>query len=241
MEKSLSLIMLVVLFTGNMAWAERAGKWYEKGISAMEVGFYNVAIECFEKAIAIDPNDSRSHLKMGIVYSKKGKKKEAISYFKKTIAINPELAKAHYHLGVIYAEEGKLKGAISELRKVVAINPDDREAHQKLGVAYDKKGMFNEAISEYKKTLSMNSNMPIINYNLGVVYYKKGLNALSADYLHKSGLLFLRRGDRDSAIKAYEALKKTKSKEFEKSLFEKLYPELKKGSGDFITTPPERR
>jgi len=35
-------------------------------------------------------------------------------------------------------------------------------------------------------------------------------------------------GGRDYAMKSYVGLKRTKSKELEKDLFEKLYPELKK-------------
>lgn len=219
--------MLIVLFVVSVAWAETAKEWSAKGVSAMEIGYYNVAIKCFEKAITMDPNDSESHFNIGLSYSKEGKTQKAISYYKKAISLGPDFAKAHYHLGAIYAEERKLKKAISEFKKAIAIKPDYREAHQSLGVAYDERGILDEAISEYKKTLTMNPNIPIINYNLGVVYYKKDLNALAADYLYKAGLLYLKQSKRDGALKAYEKLKQTTSKGLDRALFEKLYPELK--------------
>ena len=37
----------------------------------------------------------------------------------------------------------------------------------------------------------------------------------------------LKQGDRESALKSYEVLKKANSKELERALFDKLYPELK--------------
>lgn len=233
MRKSVLLIVLIMLFAAGMPGAETAGKkWREKGFSAMEIRYYNVAIACFEKAVALDPTDAESHFNMGICYNKEGKTKEATSCYKKAVAIDPEFAKAHYRLGAIYAEEGKLKKAISEFKKAIAVKPDYREAHCDLGVVYDEKGMLDEAISEYKKTLAMKYDIPMVNYNLGIVYYKKGLDALSADCLYKSGLLFLGEGDRDNALKAYEALKKTKSKELEKTLFERLHPDLRNKQGE---------
>ena len=159
MKKSISTILLILTFAAGMAWAETAKEWCEKGTIAMEIGYYNVAIKFFEKALAINPNDSESCFNMGLVYSKKGKPKEAISYYKKAIAIDPGHASAHF--------------------------------------------------------------------NIRCICNKKGDNSVAAHHFYKAGSLYLKQGDKEGALKAYEGLKATKSKELEQALFERLYPELK--------------
>ena len=54
----------------------------------------------------------------------------------------------------------------------------------------------------------------------------------SADGHYNRGNALAKSGDLEGALKAYEGLKRTKSKELEKDLFEKLYPELKQKRGN---------
>jgi len=51
-------------------------------------------------------------------------------------------------------------------------------------------------------------------------------------HLYKAGLLFLEEGERDNALKVYELLKQTKSKEQKQDLFEKLYPKGEQKEGE---------
>jgi tetratricopeptide (TPR) repeat protein len=152
---------------------------------------------------------------------------EAISMYKKAIAINPDLAEPHANLGAVYAKKGMLDEAIAEYKKAIAINPDLAEPHVDLGIAYGKKGMLDESIAESKKVIAINPNDADAHHNLGVAYWEKGNLSLSADYFYKAGLLYLKQGNREKALRSYEDLKLTNSKELEQALFEKLYPELK--------------
>ena len=51
MKKSISFIILILVFALATTWAETVKEWCEKGVSAMEIEYYNVAIKCFEKAL----------------------------------------------------------------------------------------------------------------------------------------------------------------------------------------------
>jgi len=269
MKKSLSLIVLILLFVANMAWAERAREWFMEGVKAHSAMNYDKAIECFKEAIAINPNEAGTHCVLGVVYQKKGMLDDAIFELKKAIAINPEHDWAHGFLALVYADKGMYDEAISELEESIAINlifheileslsitvnpvfhkllghvylkkemfdkaieefkkaiesyPNDVEIHTNLGAAYSNKGMLDEAISEYRKVLAIDPNYAEAHFNLG-----DALNSLSADHFFKAGLLYLEKGDREAALKAYENLKLTNSKEQERALFEKLNPDLKK-------------
>jgi tetratricopeptide (TPR) repeat protein len=53
------------------------------------LGKHSQAIEYFEKALAIDPNDKRTLSDIGVVYSIQGNYIQAIEYFDKALAIDP--------------------------------------------------------------------------------------------------------------------------------------------------------
>jgi tetratricopeptide (TPR) repeat protein len=86
---------------------------------------------------------------------------------------------------------------------------------------------YDEAIIEYKKAIKTNPNDADAHLNLGHVYCEKKMEYAGAYYLYKAGLLFLKQGNRELALKAYEGLKLTKSKKLEEALFKQLYPEVK--------------
>jgi tetratricopeptide (TPR) repeat protein len=225
-QSKLFIILAIIVFVAGITWAKTAEEWFKKGVSAMEVGYHNVAIKCFDKAIALDPNDLKSHLNIGLIYSKKGDTKKAISYYKKAIAINPDFAEAHYNLGAIYAEKRKWGKAISEFKETINIKSNYWEAHRELGSVYNKKKMYHEAITELRKAIDLEPNDAKIHSQLGIAYSSKGIDFKAADHFYKASLLFLKQDDRKDALKAYERLKLTKSKELEQALFEKLYPKL---------------
>lgn len=87
---------------------------------------------------------------------------------------------------------------------------------------YADKGKLVKAISEFKRCISINPNLAKAHLQLGIVYLTKGHNLEAADHFCKTGLLFLKEGDQGSALKAYENLKQTESKELEQHLWEKL-------------------
>jgi superkiller protein 3 len=151
----------------------------------------------------------------------------AIRFFKKAIEIDPNYLESYINIGLLYSKEGNTKKAISYYEKAIAIDPDFTKAHYNLGVIYAKKGKLDKAISEFKRCISIDPDYAEVYSQLGTVYLSKGLDSEAADHFYKAGLLFLKQGDKESALKAYEGLKQTKSKELELSLSKKLNPKTK--------------
>ena len=124
-------------------------------------------------------------------------------------------------------KKGMIDKAIAEYKKVISISPNFIFAHYNLGVAYHKKGMTDEAIGAYKKAIGIGPNYASAHLNLGMEYYIKKLGYVGADHLYKAGLIYLKQGDREGALKAYEVLKIIKAEELQKALFKQLYPDIK--------------
>jgi tetratricopeptide (TPR) repeat protein len=243
MKKLIIPLVVILIFMANIALAETAEEWIFKGDEALIDGKGDEAIKCYKKAISINPDDAMAHYKLGVVYHKKGMIDEAIVEFKKAISINPDNADAHLNLGLAYDGKGMTDEAIAEFKKAIKKFTSDYPkkgkineitykfnyamAHNNLGVLYSKKGMIDEAISTYKKVIEINPDNAMAHYRLGAAYCVKKKVSLGGDYFYRAGLIFLKKGKKKWALKAYEALKLTKSEELQKKLFKKLYPDIK--------------
>ena len=109
----------------------------------------------------------------------------------------------------------------------MGLQPSSAKVHYNIGIFCRKLGRYEEAISQYKKALSIDPDYAGAHYNLGLTYGGKGFFSLAADHLYKAGLLLLTQGDGGGALKAFEDLKRTKSKELEETFFYKLRSELR--------------
>jgi tetratricopeptide (TPR) repeat protein len=150
---------------------------------------------------------------------------EAIEYYKKAIAINPGYADAHANLGVTYMNKGRLDEAIVTLEKALTLDAQNAGAQYNLGLLFDKKGKIDEAISAYEKSIAINPRFARAYQNLGIAYFDKDLKSMAAECFYKAALLFNEQGETGSALKSYDALTLTESKELEQALSEKLFPE----------------
>jgi tetratricopeptide (TPR) repeat protein len=150
---------------------------------------------------------------------------EAIDYYKKAIGINPDFAAAHANLGVTYMNKGNLNEALVTLQKALVLDAENAGAHYNLGLVYDKMGRTDEAIGAYEKSIAINPSFGSAYQNLGIAYFDKGLTSMAAECFYKAALLFDKQGKTGSALKAYDALTLTESKELEQALSEKLFPE----------------
>jgi len=220
MKKSISLIVIVLVFVTSMAWAEIVKDKSDMGKDG------GVKLKT-EKIIQTDQKEEEEWFNKGVKAFNTKNYEEAIKCFKKAITINPNNERIHYNLGITYYEKGMLDEAIAEYKKGIAIKPNHIDAHYNLGVTYNEKEMFDEAIVEFNKIIAINPDSAAAHHNLGYAYLKKGLNSMAADHLYRAGLLHLEQGNGKWALQAYEDLKLTNSKELEQKLYEKLHPDHK--------------
>ena len=121
--------------------------------------------------------------------------------------------------------KGRLNEALVALKKALALDPQNAGAHYNLGLVYDKMGKTDEAIGAYEKSIAINPGFASAYQNLGIAYFDKNLKSMAAECFYKAALLFDKQGETGSALKAYDALTLTESKELEQALSEKLFPE----------------
>ena len=111
MKTKAVLIVMVALigfcFFAPIVSAETAEEWEVKGIDFLEWGEYEKAIECFDKAIELDPNDADAYNNRGVAYYNLEEYERAIEDYDKAIALDPNYAKAYENRRIAYARLGQ--------------------------------------------------------------------------------------------------------------------------------------
>ncbi len=98
--------------------------------SYREAKEYNKALETYQKAIALQPNDANLHNNLGSLYAEMGKTDEAQAEFQKAAELNPAGAgKMYYNLGVVMYNKGKMDESEAALKKSIEIDPSFPDAY----------------------------------------------------------------------------------------------------------------
>ena len=83
------------------------------------------AIEDFNKAIDLNPEDAGAYNNRGLAYGKTGNFHAAIQDFNTAIDLNPEDALFHSGRGVAYFWTGNFHAAIEDYSRAIDLNPED--------------------------------------------------------------------------------------------------------------------
>ena len=117
---------------------------------------YEEAIEYFDKALMINPDDALALYNKGAALYYLGNYEEAIEYFDKSLMINPDYLYALNNKGAALYYLGNYEEAIEYYDKALSINPSDATVLYNKGDSLDALGNYEEAIEYYDKALSIN-------------------------------------------------------------------------------------
>jgi len=135
---------------------------------------YKESIDCFKKALHIDPDNSEALYHLGDNYYNLGDYSGAEKAFKKAIAISPEFAKPYSGLGLVYYNQKLFDQAHTCFTKAVELDNTLVETHYNLGLIAYIRGDYQEAENAFKKTIHIKSDHDRAINNLGLLYRKKG-------------------------------------------------------------------
>ncbi|MEG3849228.1 tetratricopeptide repeat protein [Microcoleus sp. herbarium19] len=132
------------------------------------------AIECYERAIAIDLNYAAAHSNLGVVKQHSGLLVEAVAHYRKALEIDPNLAETASNLGSALAEAGETAEAIAQYERALALNPNCAEALVNLGLLREEQGNAAEAVRCYEQAIQVNPNCAAAYLNLGIALEEQG-------------------------------------------------------------------
>jgi tetratricopeptide (TPR) repeat protein len=113
----LPLALLILLLAPGLCSAQNVQSYIDQGITNSQAGHYDQALQAFDQALKLKPNDPALITYKGIVYYAKGNNAKALQLFDEAIRLNPNFARAYYQKGMVYQAQEKYKQAVPELVK----------------------------------------------------------------------------------------------------------------------------
>lgn len=148
-----------------------AGSYTSLGELTANSGRHDKAIELYEKAITIDPDNVTTYINLGNSYLITGNKEGAKKCYLEVIRREPLSVMGHFNLGNTYIALGDIDNAKAEYEEVISIDPQYVNALNNLGNIYKMKGESDKAIEYYEQTISLNPDDAKGYFNLGTIYY----------------------------------------------------------------------
>src|SRR5579862_5330715 len=125
------------------------------GLICHQLGRYDEAIRCFERAASIDSANPDFHNNWGVACAAAGRLVEAIAHFRQALRCKPDHADAHNNLGAAFVDQGSFAEAISHYRHVLQLSPDRAKTHNNLANALVEEGQLQEAEEHYREAVRL--------------------------------------------------------------------------------------
>ena len=146
---------------------------FQRAWELAEQGRYKAAIEEWQAALAMNPDDAKAHNNIGFALAREGRLPEAMAHWKKALEINDEYAEVHKNLGMALLASGAPAEAIPHLRKAVELGPPDADTAYNLGLALLQAGRADEAIAQFQAVLQLAPGDAQAHNDLGVALLEK--------------------------------------------------------------------
>jgi len=114
----------------------RADWWFLQGYALARQGQHAAAIESYQQAIRISPEDEASWLALGASQSTLGQTERAIQTYRQVLRYRPESAQTYLALADTYQAQGRLDLAITNYRECVRYDPDLAQCWYGLTASY---------------------------------------------------------------------------------------------------------
>jgi hypothetical protein len=182
------LILYILLSAILPVKAESSVEYYNMGNEAYSRGDYFQAIECYKKAVSMDPSFADAYYNMGnACYMLKDLSMSDESYKNAINADNKHIS-SFYNLGLNYQEEGLFEESLKQFSHILNIDPSRGEVHYDEGVSYYNINNYEKALEAFHKYLEFN--------NSGDKYAEKAV-----DYIKEIELSFGKNKINNSKIK----------------------------------------
>lgn len=148
---------------------------------------FEQAIEWFEQAIELEPNNAAYHYKLSITYARSNKLNQALKHAEVACHLNDKDKEYRFHLQHLQAKEliykaekyfasteNDLRIAVSLLQQAVILDPLATEAFLLTGLAYAELAEYREAILALKEVIKLDPQHDIAEKLL--VEYQDELN-----------------------------------------------------------------
>lgn len=147
----------------------RQDLWVRYAEVCEKLNRYAEAAACYEKALAIEANNSNWLYRLGHLYERLQENDLAETCYKKSIQLSKDATVNRFGVGALHQARGLWKEAAQRYSQQLEETLTDAELYYRLGMAYDRCFDWEAAITHYKLAIGLDSTHNYWYYRLGFV------------------------------------------------------------------------
>lgn len=142
-----------------------ASAWRAEGDACAARGELDAALECFDKARALAPDDALVHQRLGATLAALNRFPEAVERYREAIALDPLDTDSHHGLGWTLEQMHRLEQAVDAYREAARVNPKADGSLNNMGNCLQALGRFDEAHAAYRLAIEAAPRVPLYYRN----------------------------------------------------------------------------
>jgi tetratricopeptide (TPR) repeat protein len=115
------LALLFLLLLPGWSAAQTVQSAIDQGIKHSQAGRYDQAVQAFDQALKLKPNDPALITYKATVYYAKGNNAQALQLCEQALKLNPNFSRAYYQRGMIYQSQEKYDKAVEDISKAKSL------------------------------------------------------------------------------------------------------------------------
>ena len=141
------------------------------GWQLREVGDYQAALDCLNRAIELRPRYADAFNNRAYTYASMKKFDLAMDDCNMAISCRPDFATPYNNRGNLYEQLGDLDKAIEDFNHAIQLKPDYHQAYNNRGLVRLKLGQYQDALSDFNKSIETVPTDPVPYRGRAATYY----------------------------------------------------------------------
>lgn len=168
-------------FDRKIRVAPEPDAYIERAIAHRKSGHFGPAIEDYDAALRLKPENAVAYFDRGNVYRDLGQTQDAIRDYGEAIRIKPDMTEAYGNRGLRYLALRMFQLALQDFNKVIELHPGDRKAYVNRGATYNEMGELEQAMADFDRAILLSRSEADGFNNRGAVYFQLGRYELALD------------------------------------------------------------
>lgn len=137
-------------------------------ICEFQLADYPAAIDLFQQAAALEPQQASHYYNMGLSFHELGRLDAAYEAYTQAIALQDDHAEAFNNRGIVQAAQGHYSSALVDYTTALLLDETFNDARFNRAVAYSEQLLYHKAMAEYHAVLKQAPEHTAARFALGV-------------------------------------------------------------------------